>query len=69
MQAEKPPSSSSHSKLATPVPTSVPLKLNDAEPLVLGSDGWLSIVVSGGTASTVCASPADVLSLKLASPT
>ena len=69
VQAAKLPSSSLHSKLATPVPASVPLKLNDAEPLALGFGGLLAIVVSGGEPSTVCATPAEVLSLKLASPT
>ena len=53
MQAEKLATSSLHSKPATPVPVSVPLKVNDAEPVPLGSDGWLSIVVSGAAASIV----------------
>ena len=50
MQAEKPPPSSSHSKLA---PASVLVKLNDAELLPLGSGGLPSIVVSGADVSIV----------------
>ena len=53
MHAAKLPASSLHSKLATPVPVSVPLKLNDAEPLALGSSGLSSIVVSGADVSIV----------------
>ena len=35
------------------MPASVPLKLNDAEPLALGFDGLVSIVVLGAEVSTV----------------
>ena len=52
------------------MPASVPLKLNDAEPLALGFGGLLSIVVSGGgKLLTVCGTPAEVLPMKLPSPT
>ena len=60
MQAAKLPSSSLHSKLATPVPASVPLKVNDAELVALGFDGLLSIVVSGTAVSIVQVNDAGV---------
>ena len=51
VQAANVPPSSLHSKLATPEPTSVPLKLNVAEELLLGFDGLPSMVVFGGMVS------------------
>ena len=60
MQVAKPPPSSWHSKLATPVPASVPLKLNDAEVLLVGFDGLLLIVVFGAVASMVQVKEAGV---------
>ena len=52
VQEPKLPPSSLHSKLATPLPpASVPLKVNDAELLLLGFDGLVLIVVSGAIAS------------------
>jgi hypothetical protein len=68
VQAAKLPTSSLHSKPAMPLLVSVPLKLNDAELLAVGLDGLASIVVFGGSVSTVCGAPGEVLSLKLASP-
>ena len=60
VQAAKLPSSSLHSKLATSLPASVPLKLKLAEPLALGSSGLVSIVVLGAVVSIVQVNEAGV---------
>ena len=60
MQAAKLPPSSLHSKLATPVPASVPLKPKLAELELVGSYGLLSIVVSGAAVSIVHVNEAGV---------